>query len=168
MVKHTWQICIIYIFSRIYRSLKFVQKSIVFVQYILTYWLHQTYVLCVQAHSSVEKAGLIGLVKMRYIESDENLSLRGDRLREAIARDREKGLVPFFVSHPSNHYSMFLKSGLQSWNILRFYLLIPCYLSSSKSVPSQRIIHSWFMAYIKKHKPSNFSKQHCDIMYDHL
>ncbi|XP_054279364.1 histidine decarboxylase [Macrosteles quadrilineatus] len=50
-----------------------------------------------QAHSSVEKAGLIGLVKMRYIESDENLSLRGDRLREAIARDREKGLVPFFL-----------------------------------------------------------------------
>ena len=51
-----------------------------------------------QAHSSVEKAGLIGLVKLRYIESDENLSLRGDKLKEAIKKDRENGLVPFFVS----------------------------------------------------------------------
>ncbi|KAF4519118.1 hypothetical protein B566_EDAN010540 [Ephemera danica] len=50
-----------------------------------------------QAHSSVEKAGLIGLVKMRYIECDENLTLRGDRLREAIRHDREKGLIPFFL-----------------------------------------------------------------------
>ncbi|XP_046683668.1 histidine decarboxylase-like [Homalodisca vitripennis] len=50
-----------------------------------------------QAHSSVEKAGLIGLVKMRYIESDDNLSLRGDKLEEAIKKDREKGLVPFFL-----------------------------------------------------------------------
>ena len=31
-----------------------------------------------QAHSSVEKAGLIGLVKIRYIESDDNLVLRYD------------------------------------------------------------------------------------------
>lgn len=51
-----------------------------------------------QAHSSVEKAGLIGLVKIRYIESDENLSLRGDKLKEAIETDRENGYVPFFVS----------------------------------------------------------------------
>jgi len=50
-----------------------------------------------QAHSSVEKAGLIGLVKVRYIESDENLSLRGDKLKEAINIDRENGLVPFFL-----------------------------------------------------------------------
>ena len=51
-----------------------------------------------QAHSSVEKAGLIGLVKIRYIESDDNLSLRGDKLKEAIEADRENGYVPFFVS----------------------------------------------------------------------
>ncbi|KAL0268988.1 UNVERIFIED_CONTAM: hypothetical protein PYX00_010743 [Menopon gallinae] len=50
-----------------------------------------------QAHSSVEKAGLIGLVKMRYIESDDRLSLRGDKLIEAVKRDREKGLIPFFL-----------------------------------------------------------------------
>ena len=51
-----------------------------------------------QAHSSVEKAGLVGLVKIRYIESDENLSLRGDKLTEAIAMDKSNGLIPFFVS----------------------------------------------------------------------
>ncbi|XP_076035574.1 histidine decarboxylase isoform X2 [Oratosquilla oratoria] len=50
-----------------------------------------------QAHSSVEKAGLIGLVKMRYIESDDNLSMRGDKVVEAIKKDREKGLIPFFL-----------------------------------------------------------------------
>ena len=46
----------------------------------------------------MEKAGLIGLVKMRYIESDDNLTLRGDRLLDAIEKDKEKGLIPFFVS----------------------------------------------------------------------
>lgn len=50
-----------------------------------------------QAHSSVEKAGLIGLVKLRYIESNDELSMRGAPLAEAIAQDKEKGLIPFFV-----------------------------------------------------------------------
>ncbi|XP_034173277.1 histidine decarboxylase [Osmia lignaria lignaria] len=50
-----------------------------------------------QAHSSVEKAGLIGLVRMRYIEADDELSMRGEALLEAITRDRAEGLLPFFV-----------------------------------------------------------------------
>ncbi|XP_037808178.1 histidine decarboxylase isoform X1 [Lucilia sericata] len=50
-----------------------------------------------QAHSSVEKAALIGLVRMRYIEADENLSMRGQLLREAIEDDIRQGLVPFWV-----------------------------------------------------------------------
>ncbi|CAB3261940.1 unnamed protein product [Arctia plantaginis] len=50
-----------------------------------------------QAHSSVEKAGLIGLVRMRYIESDAHQSMRGDKLEEAIVADKAKGLVPFWV-----------------------------------------------------------------------
>ncbi|XP_077293289.1 histidine decarboxylase [Arctopsyche grandis] len=50
-----------------------------------------------QAHSSVEKAGLIGLVRMRYIEADDNLSMRGDKLIEAMQRDRAKGLIPFWL-----------------------------------------------------------------------
>ncbi|KAI8441447.1 hypothetical protein MSG28_015047 [Choristoneura fumiferana] len=50
-----------------------------------------------QAHSSVEKAGLIGLVRMRYIESDEHQSMRGAALEEAIIADKAMGLVPFWV-----------------------------------------------------------------------
>ncbi|XP_050669178.1 histidine decarboxylase [Leptidea sinapis] len=50
-----------------------------------------------QAHSSVEKAGLIALVRMRYIESDGNQSMRGAALEEAILADKAKGLVPFWV-----------------------------------------------------------------------
>ncbi|OXB79437.1 UNVERIFIED_CONTAM: hypothetical protein H355_007646 [Colinus virginianus] len=50
-----------------------------------------------QAHSSVEKAGLIALVKMRFLPVDENFSLRGETLKKAIAEDRKKGLVPVFV-----------------------------------------------------------------------
>uniref|UniRef100_A0A672GJW7 Histidine decarboxylase n=1 Tax=Salarias fasciatus TaxID=181472 RepID=A0A672GJW7_SALFA len=50
-----------------------------------------------QAHSSVEKAGLISLVKIRFLPSDENLSLRGDTLKQAIQEDRRRGLVPFLV-----------------------------------------------------------------------
>nr|KAG5695921.1 hypothetical protein BaRGS_017359 [Batillaria attramentaria] len=50
-----------------------------------------------QAHSSVEKASLIGLVKLRFLPSDDSLSLRGDTLREAIDRDREEGLIPFYL-----------------------------------------------------------------------
>lgn len=51
-----------------------------------------------QSHSSVEKAALIGLVRMRFIEADEKLSLRGKPLRQAIIEDIEAGLVPFWVS----------------------------------------------------------------------
>ncbi|XP_054858513.1 histidine decarboxylase [Eublepharis macularius] len=50
-----------------------------------------------QAHSSVEKAGLISLVKVRFLPVDENFSLRGETLREAIEKDRSCGLVPVFV-----------------------------------------------------------------------
>lgn len=50
-----------------------------------------------QAHSSVEKAGLISLVKIRFLPTDEQLSLRGDTLKQAIQEDRRRGLVPFMV-----------------------------------------------------------------------
>uniref|UniRef100_A0A182QJR3 Histidine decarboxylase n=1 Tax=Anopheles farauti TaxID=69004 RepID=A0A182QJR3_9DIPT len=50
-----------------------------------------------QAHSSVEKAALIGLVRMRFIEADDQLSLRGDALRDAIEEDIKQGLIPFWV-----------------------------------------------------------------------
>ncbi|XP_003471915.1 histidine decarboxylase isoform X1 [Cavia porcellus] len=50
-----------------------------------------------QAHSSVEKAGLISLVKMRFLPVDDNFSLRGEALQKAIQEDRRRGLVPVFV-----------------------------------------------------------------------
>ncbi|BFZ20279.1 hypothetical protein BsWGS_23318 [Bradybaena similaris] len=51
----------------------------------------------IQSHSSVERAGLIALVKMRKLPTDENGSLRGPTLENAIREDKENGLIPFFV-----------------------------------------------------------------------
>nr|ATG31109.1 histidine decarboxylase [Platynereis dumerilii] len=50
-----------------------------------------------QAHSSVEKAGLVGLVKLRLLPCDENLSLRGETVKDAIEADKKLGLIPFYV-----------------------------------------------------------------------
>ncbi|PIO73367.1 pyridoxal-dependent decarboxylase domain protein, partial [Teladorsagia circumcincta] len=51
-----------------------------------------------EAHSSVEKACMIGMVKLRILETDSKFRLRGDVLRNAIQEDRNLGLIPFFVS----------------------------------------------------------------------
>lgn len=51
-----------------------------------------------EAHSCVEKAAMIALVKLRSLEPDHNFSLRGETLAHAIAEDKSNGLVPFFVS----------------------------------------------------------------------
>ncbi|KAF2886733.1 hypothetical protein ILUMI_19440 [Ignelater luminosus] len=52
-----------------------------------------------QANSSVEKAGLLGSMKMRLLPADENCSLPGETLLEAIRKDREAGLIPcYFVA----------------------------------------------------------------------
>ncbi|ELU12210.1 hypothetical protein CAPTEDRAFT_158583 [Capitella teleta] len=49
-----------------------------------------------QAHSSVERACLLGAVKCRLVKSDENEKMRGDALQEAIEEDKQNGLIPFF------------------------------------------------------------------------
>lgn len=46
----------------------------------------------------MEKAGLISLVKMRFLPVDDNFSLRGKALQKAMEEDKERGLVPVFVS----------------------------------------------------------------------
>lgn len=51
-----------------------------------------------QAHSSVERAGLFGGVKFRLLPVDNKYKLRGDVLAKAIQEDKEKGLIPFYVS----------------------------------------------------------------------
>ncbi|KAI4484978.1 hypothetical protein M0802_012897 [Mischocyttarus mexicanus] len=50
-----------------------------------------------QAHSSVERAGLLGGVKFRLLKVDSKNKLRGDTLAEAIREDKDKGLIPFYV-----------------------------------------------------------------------
>ena len=50
-----------------------------------------------QSHSSVERAGLLGAVQIRLLPTDDNLSLRGQTLKDQIDKDRAEGLVPFFV-----------------------------------------------------------------------
>ena len=51
-----------------------------------------------EAHSCVEKAAMIGFVKLRILEPDQNCSLRGHILRQAIEEDIQNGMHPFFVS----------------------------------------------------------------------
>ena len=45
----------------------------------------------------MEKAGLIGLVRMRLLAVDEKLSLRGKTLHDAIEEDKRNGYIPFYV-----------------------------------------------------------------------
>src|SRR5208283_4722837 len=54
-----------------------------------------------QAHSSLEKAAMvsgIGIENLRLIEVDERFAMRPEALANRIAKDRQAGLVPFFVS----------------------------------------------------------------------
>ncbi|XP_032332127.1 aromatic-L-amino-acid decarboxylase isoform X4 [Camelus ferus] len=51
-----------------------------------------------QAHSSVERAGLIGGVKLKAIPSDGKFALRASALQEALERDKAAGLIPFFFA----------------------------------------------------------------------
>ncbi|TSL82509.1 Aromatic-L-amino-acid decarboxylase [Bagarius yarrelli] len=50
-----------------------------------------------QAHSSVERACLIGGVKMKKLPTDSKFSLRGEALRKAIEEDKAEGLIPFYL-----------------------------------------------------------------------
>ena len=50
-----------------------------------------------ESHSCVEKAAIVGFVKLRILVPDENHVLMGDILRKAMEEDRRNGLHPFFV-----------------------------------------------------------------------
>lgn len=50
-----------------------------------------------QAHSSVERAGLIGGVKIKSIPSDSKFSMRSSALKEVLEKDKAAGLIPFFL-----------------------------------------------------------------------
>jgi len=49
------------------------------------------------AHSSVERAGLLGGVKIISVQSDDDCRLRGSALRQQVLEDKARGLVPFLV-----------------------------------------------------------------------
>ncbi|KAG9510426.1 Aromatic-L-amino-acid decarboxylase [Fragariocoptes setiger] len=49
------------------------------------------------AHSSVERAGLLGSVKVKLLPTDDECRLRGQTLRKQIIEDQEAGLIPFFA-----------------------------------------------------------------------
>jgi len=49
------------------------------------------------SHSCVEKAAMISLVKIRHLQVDDNYSLRGQTLEDAMNKDIANGLIPFYV-----------------------------------------------------------------------
>ncbi|CAH1134029.1 unnamed protein product [Ceutorhynchus assimilis] len=49
-----------------------------------------------QSHSSVERAGLLGGIKLRSLEPDSSNRLTGDIVERAIKEDIESGLIPFY------------------------------------------------------------------------
>lgn len=60
------------------------------------------YFASAQAHSSVERAGLLGGVRLRSLPADENQQLRGATVDAAIREDLAAGLIPFYVSQQPN------------------------------------------------------------------
>lgn len=50
-----------------------------------------------EAHSSIEKAAKMAIVKLRVLETDSRGVFRGNTLQEAIEKDLQAGLTPFFV-----------------------------------------------------------------------
>ncbi|XP_023936659.2 aromatic-L-amino-acid decarboxylase [Bicyclus anynana] len=50
-----------------------------------------------QCNSSVEKAGVLGSMKMRLLKSDSNCKLRGETLKKAFEEDKAQGLIPCYV-----------------------------------------------------------------------
>ena len=50
-----------------------------------------------QAHSSVEKASIIGGVVIRMVPTDEHFSVRAETLEKMVAEDKATGFIPFFV-----------------------------------------------------------------------
>lgn len=51
-----------------------------------------------QAHSSVERAGLISMMRLRPIQTDSSREMRGKALQAAIEEDVKNGLIPFFCT----------------------------------------------------------------------
>ncbi|XP_039592718.1 aromatic-L-amino-acid decarboxylase [Polypterus senegalus] len=69
-----------------------------------------------QAHSSVERAGLIGGVQMKKLPTDEKFAVQASALMEAIKTDKAAGLIPFYFcatlgTTPSCAFDNLLETG---------------------------------------------------------
>ena len=51
-----------------------------------------------KAHSSVERATLLASVICKKLPIDARYSMRGETLEIEIEKDKQNGLVPFYVS----------------------------------------------------------------------
>ncbi|XP_053687751.1 aromatic-L-amino-acid decarboxylase-like [Sabethes cyaneus] len=51
----------------------------------------------IQSHSSIERTGLLGEVKLCSLKADPNLQLRSETLEEAIKQDLADELIPFYA-----------------------------------------------------------------------
>lgn len=49
-----------------------------------------------ECHSCVERGSLIGAIRLRKLEPDNQGNIRADTLRDAINEDMDAGLIPFF------------------------------------------------------------------------
>ncbi|KAM8826104.1 aromatic-L-amino-acid decarboxylase isoform 1-T1 [Synchiropus picturatus] len=59
-----------------------------------------------QAHSSVERAGLIASVTMRMVPTDNSYAMRLDLLKRMVEEDKAAGLIPVYVREQhSRHHS---------------------------------------------------------------
>uniref|UniRef100_UPI003AAB940F aromatic-L-amino-acid decarboxylase isoform X1 n=1 Tax=Centroberyx gerrardi TaxID=166262 RepID=UPI003AAB940F len=50
-----------------------------------------------QAHSSVERAGLIGGVRMKKVPTDDSYAIKGATLKKMLEEDKAAGLIPFYL-----------------------------------------------------------------------
>lgn len=50
-----------------------------------------------QAHSSVERAALIGAVMMRKVPTDKHYAVGKEMLQKMVEEDKAAGLIPFYV-----------------------------------------------------------------------
>ncbi len=62
------------------------------------------HLLTSKAHSSVERAALIGGVTMRKVPADSSYAVRGEMLKKMVEEDKAAGLIPFYVRKDKNQH----------------------------------------------------------------
>jgi glutamate/tyrosine decarboxylase-like PLP-dependent enzyme len=50
-----------------------------------------------EAHSAIEKAAHLAMVRLHPVDTDAEYAMRKGRLEYEILKDLERGLIPFFV-----------------------------------------------------------------------